>query len=188
MFRSGYVAPGYESEHEDVWVASMLTTSTATGNYPGDSENSANWPGFAPGRVGVLNTLSPKYFNVAGIVDLDEKPPILWIHGDSDAIVSDASFFDINYLGQLGIVPGWPGEEAAPAQQMVSQMRDVLRAYSEAGGSVTEALFEETGHTPNIEQPEAFRDALLAHIAPAPVNPGTDPNPPTEAFILKSED
>ena len=196
VFRASYVAPGFATEHEDVWVESMLTTSTATGNYPGDSESSPNWPGFAPGRVGVLNTLSPKYYNVAGIVDLDEKPPILWIHGDSDAIVSDASFYDVNYLGQVGIIPGWPGEEAAPAQQMVSQMRDVLHAYSAAGGSVTEALFEDTGHTPNIEQPEAFREALLAHISPAPVNPGTpapvnpgtDPNPPTEAFILKSED
>ncbi|HEX5857124.1 MAG TPA: alpha/beta fold hydrolase [Microbacterium sp.] len=188
VFRASYVAPGFVTEHEDVFVESMLTTSTATGNYPGDSENSPHWPGFAPGRVGVLNTISPKYFNVAGIVDLDEKPPILWIHGDSDAIVSDASFFDVNYLGQLGIVPGWPGADAAPPQPMVSQMRDVLQAYSAAGGSVTEALFEGTGHTPNIERPEAFRDALLAHIAPAPVNPGTDPNPPTEAFILKSED
>ena len=28
--------PGYTSEHEDVWVESMLTTSTADGNYPGD--------------------------------------------------------------------------------------------------------------------------------------------------------
>lgn len=188
VFRASYVAPGFVTAHEDLWVESMLTTSTATGNYPGDSEHSPNWPGFAPGRVGVLNTLSPKHYNLAGIVDLEEKPPILWIRGDSDAIVSDASFFDINYLGQLGIVPGWPGEDVAPAQPMVSQMRDVLHAYSAAGGSVTEALFEDTGHTPNLERPDEFRHALLAHIGAGPVDPGTDPNPPTEAFILKSED
>jgi pimeloyl-ACP methyl ester carboxylesterase len=188
VFRSSYVAPGFTTAYEDVWVESMLTTSTATGNYPGDSEASPNWPGFAPGRVGVLNSMSPKYFDVSSIVDLAEKPPILWIRGDGDAIISDASFSDINYLGQLGIIPDWPGEDIAPAQPMVSQMRDVLEAYAAAGGSVTEAVFEATGHTPNLERPDDFRHALVTHIGAGPVNPGTDPNPPTEAFILKSED
>ena len=36
---------------------------------------------------------------------------MLWIRGDSDAIVADATFFDINYLGQAGVIPGWPGED-----------------------------------------------------------------------------
>jgi hypothetical protein len=188
VFRSSYVAEGFTTEHEDLWVESMLTTSTATGNYPGDSEPSQNWPGFAPGRIGVLNTMAPKYFDVSGIVDLADKPPILWIHGDADAIVSDASFFDINHLGQLGIMPDWPGEAVAAAQPMVTQTRDVLHAYTAAGGTVTEALFEGTGHSPHLERPDDFRHALVTHIAAPPVNPGTDPNPPTEAFILKSED
>jgi hypothetical protein len=48
VFRSGYVAPGYASAHEDIWVESMNTTSTATGNYPGDSVASENWPGSPP--------------------------------------------------------------------------------------------------------------------------------------------
>ena len=51
VFRSGYVAPDYESPYEDVWVESMLSTSTATGNYPGDSVDSVNWPGFAAGTT-----------------------------------------------------------------------------------------------------------------------------------------
>ncbi len=70
VFRSGYVAAGYTTTHEDLWVQSMLTTSTATGNYPGDSVTSENWPGMAAGTIGVLNTMAPRYFNVAGIVDL----------------------------------------------------------------------------------------------------------------------
>ena len=70
MFRASYVAPGFTTEHEDVWVESMLSTSTATGNYPGDSTTSESWPGFAPGTIGVLNTLAPKYFDVSGIVTL----------------------------------------------------------------------------------------------------------------------
>ncbi|HWI30497.1 MAG TPA: alpha/beta hydrolase [Microbacterium sp.] len=188
VFRASYVADGYADDHEDVWVESMLSSSTATGNYPGDSVNSENWPGFAPGRIGVLNTLSPAHFNVSGIVALDEKPPILWVRGELDAIVSDASFFDVNHLGRLGIVPDWPGEDVAPAQPMVSQTRDVLQAYASSGGAVTEAVFEGVGHTPHLERPEEFRDALVAHISAVHASPATDPNPPTEAFIIKSED
>ncbi len=164
VFRSGYVAAGYESEHEDIWIASMLTTSTEPGNYPGDSVASESWPGFAAGAVGVLNTMTPKHFNVSGIVDLAEKPPVLWVHGDADAIVSDASFFDINHLGVVGVIPGWPGDEVAPAQQMVSQTRDVLDAYAAAGGDVTEVLLEGAGHSPHLERPEEFIGALLARI------------------------
>ncbi len=164
VFRSSYVAPGYSSDYEDVWVASMLTTSTESGNYPGDAAASENWPGFAAGTVGVLNTMVPKYFNVSGIVDLAEKPPILWIHGSADAIVSDASFFDINYLGVVGVIPGWPGDDVAPAQQMKAQTRDVLDAYAAAGGSVTEVELEGVGHSPHLEAPEAFRAALLTLI------------------------
>jgi len=165
VFRSGYVTAGYESKHEDVWVASMLTTSTEPGNYPGDAAASNNWPGFAAGSVGVLNTMVPKYFNVSGIVDLAEKPPVLWVHGDADAIVSDASFYDINYLGVVGVIPGWPGDETAPAQQMVSQTRDVLEAYAAAGGEFTELLFEGVGHAPHLERPAEFVEALVAHLS-----------------------
>jgi pimeloyl-ACP methyl ester carboxylesterase len=164
VLRSGYVAAGYESEHEDIWVASMLTTSTDEGNYPGNATESANWPGFAAGTDGFLNTMTPKYFDVSGIVDLAEKPPVLWVHGDADAIVSDASFFDINHLGAFGVIPGWPGDEAAPAQQMVSQTRDVLDAYRAAGGEVTEVEMPGVGHSPHLEQPAEFREALLKLI------------------------
>lgn len=166
VFRGSYVAAGYSSEHEDAWVASMLTTSTDEGNYPGNSSASANWPGFAAGTDGVLNTMVPKYFDVSSIVSLEAKPPILWVHGDADAIVSDASFFDLNHLGALGIIPGWPGDEVAPAQQMVSQTRDVLNAYAAAGGDVTELLLEGVGHSPHLEQPDRVRNAIVAHLAP----------------------
>lgn len=188
MFRAAYVAPDFSTPHEDIFVESMLTTSTATGNYPGDTVTSPHWPGFAPGTHGVLNAMSPAYFNTAALIDLDDKPPVLWVHGSADAVISDSSFWDVNHLGQLGIVPDWPGEEIAPAQPMVSQTRDVLAAYAEAGGSVTEALFEGVGHAPHLENPDDFRTALLAHISAAAPNPGFDPAPPTEAFIIPSED
>ena len=186
VFRSGYVAAEYTSEHEDEWVESMLSTSTATGNYPGDGVASENWPGFAAGKIGVLNTMVPQNFNVSGIVGLDPKPPILWIHGTADAIVSDTSFYDLNYLGQLGIIPGWPGAEVAPPQEMVSQTRDVLDAYAAAGGSVTEVALEGIGHSAHLEAPAEFRHALLSVIGY--VGTPADPSPATEAIILKSED
>lgn len=186
VFRSGYVASGYETAHEDVWVESMLSTSTATGNYPGDSIPSENWPGFAAGTVGVLNTMAPKHYNVSAIVDLDPKPPIAWIHGLADAIVSDASFYDFNHLGQLGIIPGWPGADVAPAQEMVSQTRDVLEAYRAAGGEVTEVALHGVGHSAHLEAPAEFRHTLLSVIGY--VGTPADPAPPTEAIILRSED
>lgn len=164
VLRSAYVAAGYSSAHEDTWVASMLTTSTEPGNYPGDATASENWPGFGAGGVGVLNTMAPKHFNVSGIVDLAEKPPVLWVHGTADAIVSDASFFDINHLGAVGVIPGWPGDEVAPAQQMKAQTRDVLDAYAAAGGAVTEVELEGVGHSPHLEAPERFREELLKVI------------------------
>ncbi|KRC58437.1 alpha/beta hydrolase [Agromyces sp. Root81] len=165
VYRSSYVAPGFVSEHEDVWVESMLTTAIGLDNYPGDSTPSENWPGFAPGGRGVLNTMAPPVFDTSGIVDLAAKPPILWIHGAQDAIVGDASFFDLNQLGAAGIIPGWPGEEVAPAQPMISQTRAVLDRYSDAGGRVTELELENCGHSPHLEHPEAFRDALVAMLS-----------------------
>lgn len=186
VFRSGYVAPGYTSEHEDLWVESMNTTSTAEGNYPGDGAESANWPGFAAGSTGVLNTMAPRWFDTSGIVDISPKPPVVWVHGTADAIVSDASFFDLNHLGALGVIPGWPGDEVAPAQPMVSQTRDVLDAYRAAGGEVTEVSLEGVGHSPHLERPTEFRRALLEVIGY--IGRPAYPAPPTETIILSSSD
>ena len=164
VFRATYVAPGYETEHEDIWVESMLSTKTGIDNYPGDSTPSENWPGFAPGTRGILNTLAPNVFDTTGIVDLERKPPVLWIHGALDAIVGDASFFDLNQLGKAGIIPGWPGDDVAPPQPMIRQTRAVLDRYAAAGGLVTEVELDGCGHSPHLERPEEFRDALLALI------------------------
>ena len=164
VFRSAYVSPGYTGDHEDLWVASMLTTATGVDNYPGDSTPSESWPGFGAGTRGVLNALAPTNFSTAGIVDLEVKPPILWVRGTADAIVSDASYFDLNMLGKAGVVPGWPGDDVAPPQPMVTQTRQVLEAYAAAGGSYTELAFEGVGHAPHLERPAEFVEALTAHV------------------------
>lgn len=161
VFRSTYVSAGYASDHEDVWVAAMLSTSTEPGNYPGDSLPSPNWPGFGAGAAGVLNAMAPQYFNASTITDLAKKPDVLWIRGTEDAIVSDASLFDLNHLGAIGAIPGWPGPDVAPAQAMVSQTQDVLEAYAAAGGSLTTLVWEGVGHSPHLERPREFCEALL---------------------------
>ncbi|MGO4536474.1 alpha/beta fold hydrolase [Leifsonia sp. 2MCAF36] len=164
VYRSSYVAPGFVSEYEDLWVESMLSTATGPDNYPGDASASEHWPGFGPGTRGVLNTMAPTYFDTSGIVEAAAKPPILWIHGDVDAIVGDASFFDLNQLGAAGVIPGWPGEEVAPPQPMLAQTRAVLERYASAGGRIREVVFENCGHSAHIEKPDEFCAELLAWI------------------------
>jgi len=165
VYRSSYVAPGFVSEYEDLWVESMLSTATGPDNYPGDASASEHWPGFAPGTRGILNTLAPTYFDTSGIVDAPAKPPILWIHGAVDAIVGDASFFDLNQLGAAGVIPGWPGDQVAPPQPMLVQTRAVLDRYAANGGRTREVVFENTGHSAHIEKPEESRAELLAWIS-----------------------
>jgi pimeloyl-ACP methyl ester carboxylesterase len=166
VFRTAYVAnPEAHAEHEDLWLESMLTTATGEDNYPGDSVVVDAWPGFGPGVRGVLNTMTPNHFNVSGITELTDKPPVLWVHGLNDAIVSDASGFDLNFLGQLGVIPGWPGAEIAPPQPMIQQTRAVFDRYAANGGSCTELAWENCGHSAHLERPAEFIDALSTHLA-----------------------
>ena len=101
---------------------------------------------------GVNNCISPKYCNLAGFADIDPRPPVLWIRGADDQIVSDRSMFDFGVLGELGAVPGWPGAEVFPAQPMVGQTRAVLDAYQRAGGQYREEVLADCGHAPHVEK------------------------------------
>ena len=152
ILRGVYVADATILDHEDLLVSSMLTTATGEGNYPGNASPSEHWPSFGPSNKGVLNSLAPTNFNVSGIAEIEPKPDILWIRGDSDAIVSDSSLFDLNHLGALGAVPGWPGNEVAPAQMMITQTRNVLDSYSANGGTVDEIVLNGCGHSPHLER------------------------------------
>jgi pimeloyl-ACP methyl ester carboxylesterase len=160
IMNSFYVHGTVAAEDEDEFVESMLTTRTGEDNYPGDSVPSDLWPGAAPGGRGVLNTMAPNHFRIDDLHTITQKPPILWLRGENDQIVSDTSMFDLAYLGQLGAIPGWPGEETHPPQPMVTQTRAALDRYAAEGGSYEEIVFPETGHSPHIERPADFAAAL----------------------------
>jgi pimeloyl-ACP methyl ester carboxylesterase len=119
----------------------------------------------APGRRGVLNSMSPRWLNLTAIVDSPVKPPVTWIRGDADLIVSDNSMFDLAQLGSLGFVPGWPGADECPPQPMVTQTRHVLERYAAAGGSYREIVFTACGHSPHIEQRAKFAEILAEVVA-----------------------
>lgn len=146
---------------EDALVDGMLELAIGDDNYPGDSVTSPNWPGTAPGERGVNNAISPKFCDLSGFADVADRPDVLWIRGDADQIVSDASLVDLGNLGQLGLVPGWPGADVFPAQPMVAQLRAVLDRYRAAGGRYTEHVLPDCGHSPHLERPAEFA-ALVA--------------------------
>ena len=148
---------------EDLLTDELLTTRTGADFYPGDSVPSDNWPGAAPGSRGILNTMAPTRFDASGIVDLEVKPPITWLHGTVDQIVSDTSLFDLGTLGSMGAVPGWPGAEVVPSQPMVAQMRAVLERYAANGGVVREVALEGIGHGIPLEVPERVAREIMAN-------------------------
>ncbi len=146
------------SDREEIYVTSMLSCKVTEGIYPGDMAPSDNWPTVAPGKQGPNNALSPKYMNQADLATINPKPSILWIHGADDQIVSDTSFFDFGFLGQLGAVPGWPGADVYPAQPMIEQIRTVFDNYQANGGEYREVVLADCGHSPHIEkQEEVFK-------------------------------
>ena len=108
--------------------------------------------------------MAPNYCNLSAFADIEPETPVLWVRGADDQIVSDTSFFDFGFLGQLGAVPGWPGADIFPPQPMVSQTREVLDRYRANGGQYQELLIADCGHSPHIEKPEEFNSALLKHI------------------------
>ncbi|HUY73915.1 MAG TPA: alpha/beta hydrolase [Candidatus Dormibacteraeota bacterium] len=154
-------------EREDMLVDEVLKSVTGDDGYPGDSTPSANWPGIAPGTRGILNALSGKYCNWAGIVAIEPKPPILWTHGGADIVVADGSAWEMGTLGKMGVVPGWPGDEAFPPQPMVTQIRNVLESYRKAGGQVQMETFEGSGHGPLFDAAERWSELFFGFLAKA---------------------
>jgi pimeloyl-ACP methyl ester carboxylesterase len=122
--------------------------------------------------------MAPTVFDVSGITELAVKPPVLWVRGELDQVVADASPFDLAFLGSIGVVPGWPGLEAFPPQPMVTQTRAVLDRYAASGGRYREVLLPDVGHSPHVERPQEFAVALLEHLTNPAAPPSNSPETP----------
>ncbi|GAB5491276.1 MAG: alpha/beta hydrolase [Phototrophicaceae bacterium] len=156
-----YWKPPFVPERIDDLLSSALSIHTGENRYPGDATASENWPMAAPGKWGPNNALAPLYADdINKLYAIENKPSVLWVRGDSDQIVSDASFFELGTLGQMGAVPGWPGEDVFPPQPMVGQTRAVLETY----GDYQEVVIAEASHSPYIEKPTEFNQAFHAHL------------------------
>src|SRR5690554_399514 len=163
VMNSFYWAPPFVPEEIDELVDGLLRMQIGDQFYPGDSVPSDNFPFSAPGKRGQINAAAPN--SKIGILDkltgLENKPPILWIRGAKDQIVSDNSMFDTAVHGSLGVIPKWPGAEICPPQPMISQTRYALEAYKNKGGDYREEVMENSGHSPYIEDLQAFNKIFI---------------------------
>ena len=71
--------------------------------------------GVAPGTTGMNNAISPAFFDVSDFAETRGVGPVTWVRGNRDAIVSDASLFDLGNLGALGAIPGLARRGGLPA-------------------------------------------------------------------------
>lgn len=160
-----YANPTVHNPYEEVWVEALLATHYGAQAYPGDATPSANWPFAGPGVWGATNGLSRKYCGDMNLLySANPKHNILWLRGGADAIVSDRSLRDVGTLGQMGLLPGWPGLDVFPPQPMIGQTRAVLEKYAQAGGGYQEVVLEGAGHVPYVEKPDEFNAAFHAHL------------------------
>ena len=161
--RSFFWSPKHKAPDEDELIAEVLLTAVGDEFYPGSSAASSNWPGVAPGEAGVNNAFAPGWCDTSAFGDVSSPAPVLWVRGDEDQVVSDASMFDFGQLGKLGAVPGWPGEEVFPPQPQVAQTRAVF-SRREARAPVREVVLTGVGHGPLVERPAEVARLLVEHI------------------------
>lgn len=152
---------------EQMLFDEFMKTVCGDDNYPGTMVPADSWPGFGPGDRGGQNAMSPKYCDTSAFADIDPKQPVLWIWGANDPVVSDRSAFDFGVLGELGAVPGWPGEDGYPAQPQVAQTRALLERYADAGGRFDEVCLEGVGHGALVERPDEVARLVAEHVAAA---------------------
>lgn len=161
LLRRFYVAPGWDRDGEEELVAAMMSTAVGPDNYPGDAVTSAAWPFFAPGSRGVMNAIAPTNLRLDALADIAPKPPILWIRGDADVVISDASAMDAAAPGRTDAIAGYPGAQAAPPQPMLAQTRAVLDTYRRSGGDYREVVVPGAGHAPHLENLPMVLEALV---------------------------
>lgn len=161
-----YWKPENKPAREEDLLSSMLSSHIGEQDYPGDFTPSENWPNVAPGKWGQANALSPKYAKpISNLLQQASKPPVLWVRGAQDAIVSDNSMFEMGGLGAVGALPNFPGVDVFPPQPMITQTRTVLEKYKAAGGVYEELTLDDCAHTPYLEKPDEFNAAFHRWLA-----------------------
>jgi len=161
-----YYKPPFRAAREEDFLTASLMQKVGSDRYPGDFVPSPNWPFVAPGKWGPINACSPKYVrqDVEALLAAQPKPPMLWIRGSHDQLISDSSLFEFGTLGKLGIVPGWPGADVFPPLPMDSQTRHMLQQYAAHGGAFAEHVIQDTAHGPHIQKPEEFNKLFHAFL------------------------
>ncbi len=155
--RSVIVKPPFIPANEEALLSSMMSVHQGAEATPDDITPSQNWPGFAPGKWGVVNGLSPQYAgDVSKIWLAAKKVSVLWVRGANDMLVSNTAASDIATLGVRGFVPKYPGKDIYPQQPMLDQTRVVLEKYKQGGGQYREVVIENTAHVPHLENPSEF--------------------------------
>ena len=165
ILNQSLVYPPFQMNREEQLLTASLQQKLGEQRYPGDSLSSPNWPYVCPGQWGPINAVSAKYLDLGGIVKLRKKPPILWLHGNRDTVISDRSMADPAVLGEMKLLPGWPGGDVYPSQPMVSQTRSLLDCYQNQGGLYQEVLMNDVGHSPFLEKPEQFLNDFLHFLS-----------------------
>jgi pimeloyl-ACP methyl ester carboxylesterase len=165
-----YWKPPFRPTREEELLKAMLQVHVGDRQFPGDWTASTHWPGFAPGRFGPINAISPLYNQglLERILETQQKPPMLWIYGTADAVISDHSMSDPGQQGKLQLRPDWPGESVFPAQPLLTQVKFALDQYEQQGGSVNRLVLSEVGHTPYLERPLEVQAALNQHLKRKP--------------------
>lgn len=160
-----YFNPPFRMDHqwEDRLLDAIAKTRIGYGRYPGNLRYVPQWPFVAAGNKGVLNAMSPIYGNLSALTDISPKPPVLWLRGSDDKIVSDCSMLEFGGLGSMGLAPGWPGCCAVPPQPMLAQTRYILNRYRQNGGAYREVVIP-GGHMCCLESPKDFLTALYSFL------------------------
>lgn len=166
VMNNHYFKPGFkvDAEFEEFLIDEMFDMQIGTQYYAGDFEPLGEFPYALPGKSGFNNTLAPQFCNLSAIADIPNKPNILWFRGDSDVIVADNSYYDVAFLGKIGAVPGYPGEDKMPPQPMLEQTRYVLDKYKVNGGKYKELIIGNAGHGCFLEQEDEFVKLFAEHM------------------------
>ena len=160
-----YFTSNFEMEEglEELLITSVGKTKMGEGKYPGDHHYAWLWPFVVSGKKGVLNAMSPAYGNLSPMLEIEKKPRVLWMRGVEDQIISDHSILDFGYLGSIGMIPGWPGNDFYPIQPMVSQTKYFFEEYQKRGGEYQELLLP-GGHACHLEAHGYFIAALYSFL------------------------